>query len=62
MVASPLLRISEWNATLRSRKNDIFPVLSEFISPTNAYRITDIISLTVGCVVGGLKSDFPRKR
>ena len=24
MVASPLLRISEWNATLRSRKNDMF--------------------------------------
>src|SRR6266403_3371518 len=24
MVASPLLRISEWNADLRSRKNDMF--------------------------------------
>jgi hypothetical protein len=27
MAASPLLRINEWNATFRSRKNDTFLLL-----------------------------------
>src|SRR5271156_89591 len=43
MVASPLLRISEWNATLRSRKNDMFIVPSaEFISTKLANSKTHI--------------------
>src|SRR4029077_6067461 len=43
MVASPLLRISEWNATLRSRKNDMFLVPWAFISTTRANRKSHIV-------------------
>src|ERR1700683_335239 len=43
MVASPLLRISEWNATFRSRKNDMFLLLAAS-STTGANRKTHIVN------------------
>ena len=44
MVASPLLRISEWNATFRSRKNDMFLLPPSFVSTTRANGKTHIVN------------------
>src|SRR6202050_2630357 len=44
MVASPLLRISEWNATFRSRKNDMILLLAASISTPGANRKTHIVN------------------
>src|SRR5208282_1732309 len=38
MAARPLLRISEWNAILRSRKNDMFLLPSAFLRTARATR------------------------